>query len=101
MRARVEASLKDAGIPYDVADAVLSVAWQRPNVAMARARDLVRLRGDARFERLVTGVKRVGNILPKERRRTGTEWSEVKMLLTEPTTFSASRFEDPAEHALL
>jgi glycyl-tRNA synthetase beta chain len=101
MRARVEAYLKDAGIPYDVADAVLSVAWQRPNVAMARARDLVRLRGDARFERLITGVKRVGNILPKERRRTGAEWSEVKTLLTEPSTFSAGRFEDAAEHALL
>src|SRR5262249_4339066 len=101
MRGRVEAYLKDAGIPYDVADAVLAVAWQRPSVAMARARDLVRLRGDARFERLVTGVKRVGNILPKERRRTGAEWSEVKTMFTEPSTFSATRFQDPAEHALL
>ena len=101
MRARVEAYLKDAGIPYDVADAVLAVAWDRPRVAMARAQDLVRLRGDARFERLITGVKRVGNILPKDRRRTGAEWSEVKTLLTEPSTFTATRFEDPAEHALL
>jgi glycyl-tRNA synthetase beta chain len=101
MRGRVEAYLKEGGIPYDVADAVLAVAWDRPRVAMARAQDLVRLRGDARFERLITGVKRVGNILPKERRRTGVEWSEVKTDLTEPSTFSATRFEDPAEHALL
>jgi tetrameric-type glycyl-tRNA synthetase beta subunit len=101
MRGRVEAYLKDAGIPYDVADAVLAVAWPRPDVAMARATDLVRLRGDARFERLITGVKRVGNILPKDRRRTGAEWSDVKTHLTEPSTFSASRFQDPAEHALL
>jgi len=68
---------------------------------MARARDLVRLRGDARFERLITGVKRVGNILPKERRRTGVDWNEVKTLLTEPSTFTATRFQDPAEHAPL
>jgi len=101
MRGRVEAHLKDAGVPYDVADAVLAVAWDRPHVAMARARDLVRLRGDARFERLITGVKRVGNILPKERRRTGVDWNEVKTLLTEPSTFTATRFQDPAEHALL
>jgi glycyl-tRNA synthetase beta chain len=101
MRGRVEAHLKDAGIPYDVADAVLAVAWDRPRVAMARAQDLVRLRGDARFERLITGVKRVGNILPKERRRTGAEWDDVRGLFTEPSTFSADRFEDPAEHALL
>ena len=101
MRGRVEAYLKDAGVPYDVADAVLAVAWDRPHVAMARARDLVRLRGDARFERLITGVKRVGNILPKERRRTGVDWNEVKTLLTEPSTFTATRFQDPAEHALL
>ena len=101
VRARVEAFLKDAGIPYDVADAVLAAAWERPRVAMARAQDLVRLRGDARFERLITGVKRVGNILPKERRRTGADWVEVRGHLTEPSTFTASRFEDPAEHALL
>jgi glycyl-tRNA synthetase beta subunit len=60
MRARVEAYLKDAGIPYDVADAVLVVAWDRPGVAMARARDLVRLRGDARFERLHHGCQAGG-----------------------------------------
>lgn len=101
MRGRVETFLKEAGIPYDVADAVLAVAWDRPRVAMGRAQDLVRLRGDARFERLVTGVKRVGNILPKERRRTGAEWNEVKTLLAEPSTFTAARFQDPAEHALL
>jgi len=101
MRGRVEAYLKEAGIPYDVADSVLAVAWDRPRVAMARAQDLVRLRGDVRFERLVTGVKRVANILPKERRRTGGEWSDVKNHLIEPSTFNAVHFQDPAEHALL
>jgi glycyl-tRNA synthetase beta chain len=101
MRGRVEAHLKDAGIPYDVADAVLAVTWSQPGVAMARARDLVRLRGDAVFERLITGVKRVGNILPKERRRTGVEWGEIRRSLGEPSGFTPERFEDPAEHALL
>ncbi|HET6349537.1 MAG TPA: hypothetical protein VFH88_10700, partial [Candidatus Krumholzibacteria bacterium] len=86
---------------YDVADAVLPVAWDRPGVAAACARDLVRLRGDAAFERLVTGVKRVGNILPKAARRTGAGWEEVRKAVVEPAAFSPQRFEDPAEHALL
>lgn len=101
VRGRVEAYLKDEGIPYDVADAVLAVVWDRPGVAAARARDLVRLRGDAAFERLITGVKRVGNILPRERRRTGAEWDDIRSSLIDGTAFAADRFEDPAEHALL
>ncbi|HEX6791049.1 MAG TPA: glycine--tRNA ligase subunit beta [Candidatus Krumholzibacteria bacterium] len=101
LRGRVEAYLRDEGIPYDVADAVLAVAWERPGVALSRARDLVRLRGDERFERLITGVKRVGNILPRERRRTGAEWGEIRGGFADGAAFTAERFEDPAEHALL
>jgi len=101
VRARVDAYLKELGIPYDVAEAVLPVTWERPGVAAARARDLVRLRGDASFERLVTGVKRVGNILPRERRRTGAAWDEVRSAFGGEGAFSPNRFEDPAEHALL
>jgi glycyl-tRNA synthetase beta chain len=101
LRGRVEAYLKDGGVPYDVADAVLAVVWDRPRVAASRARDVVRLRGDAAFERLVTGVKRVGNILPKERRRTGAGWDEVRSAFGGEGAFKPERFEDPAEHALL
>jgi glycyl-tRNA synthetase beta chain len=101
VRGRVDAFLRDEGIPYDVADAVLAAAWERPGVALARSRDLVRLRGDASFERLVTGVKRVGNILPRERRRTGAPWGAVRAALGGEAAFTPERFEDPAEHALL
>jgi glycyl-tRNA synthetase beta chain len=101
VRGRVEAYLKDEGVPYDVADAVLAVVWERPGVASARARDLLTLRGDASFERLITGVKRVGNILPKERRRTGVDWGEIHGAISAPADFTPARFEDPAEHALL
>ena len=101
LRARVDAYLKDGGIPYDVADAVLAVIWERPGIAAERARDLVRLRGDATFERLVTGVKRVGNILPKERRRTGANWDEVRSAFGGEGAFKPELFEDPAEQALL
>ncbi len=101
VRGRVEAYLKDEGVPYDVADAVLAVVWERPGVASARARDLLTLRGDASFERLITGVKRVGNILPRERRRTGVEWGEIHGAFSAPADFTPARFEDPAEHALL
>jgi glycyl-tRNA synthetase beta chain len=101
LRDRVEAYLADEDVPYDVAAAVLAVAWDRPGMALSRARDLARLRADAAFDRLVTGVKRVGNILPKERRRTGVPWSDVCSALSDGDAFDPARFEDPAEHALL
>jgi glycyl-tRNA synthetase beta chain len=103
MRGRVEAFLKDNGVAYDVAAAVLPVWWAQPGVALVRARAITALRGDPAFERLVTGVKRVGNILPRERRRLGASWDEVRRNLTGDgaSAFDASRFEDPAETGLL
>jgi hypothetical protein len=103
LRGRVEAYLKDGGIPYDVAAAVISVAWQEPGVALARARAIASLRGESAFERLVTGVKRVGNILPKERRRLATPWESLARVFAAENAdapFSRDRFEAPAEHAL-
>jgi glycyl-tRNA synthetase beta chain len=103
LRGRVEAFLKDGGVPYDVAAAVISVAWQEPGVALARARAIANARGDGAFERLVTGVKRVGNILPKERRRLGTPSESLARVFAENSgaSFDPSRFEATAEHALL
>lgn len=100
---RVGAFLKESGVAYDVADAVLAVAWPEPGVALARAHALARLRGDRAFERLITGVKRVANILPKERRRLASTWESVAGSLGDPPSrpsFDPARFQDPAEHGL-
>ncbi len=102
VRGRVEAYLKDGGVPYDVAAAVIAVAWVEPGVALGRAHALAAMRGDRSFERLITGVKRVGNILPKERRRLATPWDTLARGFDEaPRAFDPARFLDPAEHRLL
>jgi glycyl-tRNA synthetase beta chain len=102
LRGRVEGYLKESGVPYDVAEAVLSVVWAEPGAALTRARALASMRGDRAFERLITGVKRVGNILPRERRRLGSSWESVVGAFGDaPTSFDPSRFQDPAETGLL
>jgi glycyl-tRNA synthetase beta chain len=103
LRGRVEAYLKESGVPYDVADAVIAVAWAEPGVALSRARALAAMRGDRAFERLITGVKRVGNILPKDRRRLATPWENVVNAFGDSAVagFDPARFQDPAEHGLL
>ncbi|HEU4929620.1 MAG TPA: glycine--tRNA ligase subunit beta, partial [Candidatus Krumholzibacteria bacterium] len=104
LRGRVENFLKESGVPYDIADAVIAVAWDEPGVALARARALAGMRGDRAFERLITGVKRVGNILPKDRRRLALPWESVAVAFADATpaaSFDPARFSDPAETRLL
>jgi len=104
VKSRVEAFLKENLVAPDVAEAVLPVSWVEPGVALARAREISRLRGDTRFERLVVGVRRVGNILAKDRRRVGASLEEVALGLTgrdgKPAPYSAEHFQDGAENAL-
>jgi glycyl-tRNA synthetase beta chain len=103
LRGRAEAYLKENGVPYDVAAAVLAAGWARPGVARRRADALATLRGDATFERLITGVKRVGNILPKDRRRLGASWEDIHAAVSGSGAFpfDAARFQDEAETGLL
>lgn len=106
-KVRCEAFLKDNGVPYDIADAVDPVSWTQPGVALDRAREITRLRGDQVFERLITGVKRVGNILSPEMRHFGVGWDRLERAihgdgqLNETIGFSPERFEDAEEHGLL
>lgn len=107
LEARAAAYLKEGGVPYDTAEAVAAVAWNRPGVALRRAHDIARLRGDAVFERLITGVKRVGNILDAGHRRTGLAAADVHSAIIDGGelggigSFAPDRFEDPAEGQLL
>jgi glycyl-tRNA synthetase beta chain len=106
-RARCEAYLKDNNVPYDVANAVKPLSWTQPGVALDRSREITRLRGDARFERLITGVKRVGNILAADHRLMGVDWGRIHSALegtadlADGIGFSQDLFQDPAEGVLL
>jgi glycyl-tRNA synthetase beta chain len=100
---RCELFLKDRGLAYDVVAAVASVSWMRPAVAVERAQAITRLRGDEPFERLITGVKRVGNILSRERRVFGADWDQLQAafgpstMLTEDIMYEVSMFVEDAE----
>ncbi len=106
-KARCEAYLKDKRVPYDVANAVKPLSWAQPGLALDRSREIARLRGDSRFERLITGVKRVGNILSAQHRLMGLDWGRIHAALdgtadlADGIGFSGDLFQDPPETALL
>jgi glycyl-tRNA synthetase beta chain len=107
---RCESFLKERGIVYDVVDAVARVSWARPGTALARSKEIARLRGDRLFERLITGVKRVGNIISQDNRLFGADWSTIQSAFgaatqetvpPESLRYSAGLFEEAAETQLL
>jgi glycyl-tRNA synthetase beta chain len=106
MKGRAEGYLRENGVPYDVANAMVPVSWTRPGEALRRGREIARLRGDAVFERLITGVKRVGNILPPESRSLGVGWDAIRSAALEGgelrpgVSYSREAFEDEAERGL-
>lgn len=103
---RCEFFLKERGVAYDVVAAVSRVAWMRPGVALERALGIAHLRGDDTFERLITGVKRVGNILGKERRTFGAGWDQLRSAfgpdraLTPALRYDPAFFAEKPEHEL-
>jgi glycyl-tRNA synthetase beta chain len=101
-RARTETFLKEHGIAYDIVGAVAAVAWSRPGVALSRAQAIVNLRGDQAFELLITGVKRVGNILSPGMKRFGVGWEELETAFSPPPggEFDPALFEDDPERHL-
>jgi glycyl-tRNA synthetase beta chain len=119
-RARTETFLRDKGIAHDVVAAVAAVSWSTPGVALATARAVADSRGDRAFELLITGVKRVGNILSKDLKAYGTAWDRIEAVWGGgsashgpagvaparpgepggPSGFDFGRFEDEAERAL-
>jgi len=106
LQARVDAFLKERSVPYDVAAAVTPPWWRQPGLALAWAREIARMRGNPSFERLITGVKRVGNILAPSERRVGVAWDRIEAALSggelaPGVAFDPGRFEEPVEGALL
>jgi glycyl-tRNA synthetase beta chain len=70
---RGDAYFAEREIPYDIADAVLSVSFDDPVDSWKRCRALVRFRPDESFPALVIGFKRAANILRKEEEGIGLE----------------------------
>jgi len=60
---RISHFLREHGIPYDVADAVLAAGAEDPLDVLIRAQALERIRAEEDLERLVVGSKRAANIL--------------------------------------
>jgi glycyl-tRNA synthetase beta chain len=106
IRIRTETFLKDKGIAPDAVAAVGAVVWQTPGVALRRAKAIERLRGDRAFELLITGAKRVGNILGRESKTFGSSWETIENTWLrggaagDAAPFDPARFEDDEERAL-
>jgi len=60
---RGDALFAERGVPYDIADAVLSVGFDDPIDAWKRCEALMKFRADESFAALVIGFKRAANIL--------------------------------------
>jgi glycyl-tRNA synthetase beta chain len=104
-KARAAARLKEQGIAYDIVGAVSAVAWAVPGVVLERARAFQELRGNEAFELLITGAKRVSNILEPGMKLLGVDWPALKEAfegsgaLSETIRFDAGAFtDDPERH---
>lgn len=81
LRERMAMLLSEKGIRYDIARAVLTTSWHTPIEALERARALADFRCDPGFGLLVTGQKRLANIL---RNQTVTELPDDRLMVDEP-----------------
>jgi glycyl-tRNA synthetase beta chain len=103
---RFEGLMEEAGVAPDIFDAVVDSGETRVLDLRARALALNDLRGDAAFERLVMGARRVGNILAKEQVTLSTErssadletWARGQSPL--PYGFDTGRMVEAAEREL-
>lgn len=71
--ARFQGLLTDQGIPTDVAQAVLAAGMDDLYLTQARARALAQVKDSPEFKPLAVGMKRVMNILRKEKDQVPTE----------------------------
>ncbi len=94
VRERLSLLLAEQGVKYDIANAVLEVAWQDPADARKRCQALAQFRSTEEFEKLIIGQKRVVNILKGVDARLAVD---EKMLQdkAEEALFDAARALDP------
>jgi glycyl-tRNA synthetase beta chain len=98
-RIRTETFLKDNGISYDIVGAVGAVAWATPGIALDRAEAVQKLRGDKSFELLITGAKRVGNIISNDMKVYGIPWGALEEAWVGGGTLPGGAVIDPQRFA--
>lgn len=107
VRNRLEVFIKERGIDYDVVGAATQVAWSEPGRCIERAKAIQAIKRSESFGLLITGVKRVGNILPAEKKLFGVPLADVETAFDAtastglPLAFSRELFQDPVEDDLL
>jgi glycyl-tRNA synthetase beta chain len=103
---RLNVMLRSRGFDYDLVGAVLAAPWDNPSTACLMVEELQGMRNGEQLVPFVLAMKRIINILPKDRRggvtREGAlrslqaiadrQWTELE--------FSPELFTDRAEHEL-
>ncbi|MGI6130404.1 MAG: glycine--tRNA ligase subunit beta [Bacillota bacterium] len=84
IRARMKASLEEAGLRHDIADAVLAAGFGRPVCVFERAQAVAQVVDEGWFAALATAGSRVRNIA----------------MNAQSEAFNPTLFQDDAEHAL-
>ncbi len=96
---RCQGLLSDAGVPTDVADAVLAAGLDDLTAAKARALALAQVKETEDFKPLAVGMKRVMNILRKEAGQVPAEPADLAVMTEEAERGLYKAFQALAEEA--
>ena len=103
---RLSGMLREEGLDHDIVQALLSAPWEHPFAVREMAGKLQLMRGEGRLLPFVRAMKRIINILPKER-KTPIELEEGRSVLDALASkeegrlgFSSELFEEQSETAL-
>ncbi len=103
---RLHTTLRGEGNDHDLVAAVLAAPWEFPGAVAAMARDLQRMRAEGNLSSFVLAMKRVANIIPKQKRSGYTRELGLKALdglaerREQDLAFSSSLFAAEAERKL-
>lgn len=103
---RLSGMMREKGYDHDLVQAVLSAYWEYPLAPFEMAGELQNMREEEDLQLLVRAMKRIINILPKERKGPMPQASRVSMLdalakrNADTLGFSPALFGEPAEREL-
>jgi len=103
---RLNTMLRAEDFDYDLVSAVLGSPWEMPSAACDTVKELQRMRSEGELEVFALAMKRISNILPKDRRGGMTARKTVEILRAleagdeKGVDFSRSLFTEKAEDEL-